>query len=353
MMQARVVNWDDVTAEEIEVWRRLQQTDTTCDSPFFCPEFTQIAASVRDDVKIAVLEEGEKAIGFFPFQLAARGLATAVAAGFSEFHGPIVESDREYTVEGLLEACGLAGWSYDHLPTCNGRFASFHQRIGGSSYLNLSQGFETYREAKRKESQVIDSVARKTRKLEREVGPVRFQLHNAGSEEFSRLLEWKSAQHLRTGVVDVFEQPWVVSLLRQVRDTQTEHFRGFYSVLSVASKPIAVHLGMRTKRVAHMWYPTYDQRFSAYSPRLIMMLRLARALADEGVERLDLGPGGQPYKDRLKSDSLPVAIGYAERSRIKSAVRRRLVTTRHWVRSTGEAVAGRLLSPMRRWFATS
>lgn len=352
-MQARVVTWNELTADEIEIWRRLQQADPACDSPFFCPEFTQIAASVRDDIRVAVLEEDARVIGFFPFQLTGRGVANPVASGFSEFHGPIVERERDYRVESLLAACGLTGWRYDHLPTCNERFGVFHQRIGGSAYLDLSQGFETYRNAKRRESRVIDQTDQSTRKLEREVGPVRFQLHNTGEEEFSRLLQWKSAQHLRTGVVDIFEQPWVVQLLRRVRDTQTENFRGFYCVLSVGTEPAAVHLGMRTKRVAQLWYPTYDRRLGAYSPGIIMMLRLARALADDGVERLDLGPGDQPFKARLKSGAIPVAIGYAERSRFTSAIRRRLATTRHWVRSTGKPAAQRLLVPMRRWFATS
>ena len=352
-MQSRVVNWNELTADEIAAWRRLQQADPTCDSPFFCPEFTQIAARVRDDVKIAVLEDGPRTIGFFPFQLVGQGLAAPVASGYSEFHGPIFEGDQDFKVEALLEACGLTGWSYDHLPVSNPRFAAFHQRIGGSPYLDLSKGFETYRQGRREKSRVVEQAGQKARKLEREVGPVRFQLHHAGEKEFSRLLEWKSAQHLRTGVADVFEQSWVVDLLRQVRDTQTDDFWGFYSVLTVGSEPAAVHLGIRTKRVAHMWYPAYDLRLGAYSPGIILMLRMAQALADDGVERLDLGPGGQTYKDRLKSDSLPVAIGYAERSRLKSAVRRRLVTTRDWMRSTRDSVTRILPSPMRRWFPTS
>ena len=352
-MQARVVTWNELTAAEIEIWRRLQQADPTCDSPFFCPEFTQIAASVRAGVKIAVLEDRQRIIGFFPFQVGKRGAALPIGAGFSEFHGPIVEREWDYRVDAMLEASGLTGWNYDHLPVSNARFASFHQRVGGSPYLDLSQGFETYRRIKKKQSRVIEQAEQMTRKLEREVGPVHFQLHNESEEAFACLLEWKSAQHVRTGVVDIFEQPWVVELLHRVRDTQTEDFRGYYCVLTADSQPVAVHLGMRTKRVAHLWYPAYNWRLRNYSPGRILTLRLAKALADDGVERLDMGAGGQPYKERWKSGSLPVAIGYAERSRIKSAVRRRLMSTRYWVRETRGSLEQRLLTPMRRWFATS
>ena len=313
-MKVELISAKRLELRHIVAWNEILRARPSLDSPFFTPEFAQIVASVRQDVEVALLYQDNRLSGFFPFQRAPMGVATPVGAGFSEFHGVVASPDLHWTATELLRGCGLRAWKYDHVPLSQEPFARFHQRVGGSPYMDLTQGFEAYC-AKRQDSgsSVVRQTARKLRKLERTVGPVHFELHDCGEQGLEKLIEWKSAQHARTGVIDVFKFDWVKELLRGVHGHQKASFSGVMSVLSAAGRPIAVHLGMRTSTVAHMWYPAFDPAFAEHSPGMILFLELARGLAEEGVRRIDLGPTPQRYKQSLRSGDIQVAIGTADR----------------------------------------
>ncbi len=313
-MKVEVIPANRLESRHVVAWNDILRMRPSLDSPFFTPDFAQIVASVRQDVEVALLYDDDRLAGFFPFQRTSMNVATPVGVGFSEFHGVIASPDLRWTATELLRGCGLLAWKYDHVPVSQEPFAKFHQRVGGSPYMDLTQGFEAYcAQRQRCGSSVIRQTARKHRKLQRMVGQVDFELHDCGQHGLDKLIEWKSAQHARTGVVDVFKFRWVTDLLRRVHSHQKASFSGVMSVLSAGGQPIAVHLGMRTGTVAHVWYPAFNPDFGEYSPGMILFLELARALAEDGVRRIDLGPTPQRYKQSLRSGDIPVAIGTADR----------------------------------------
>lgn len=322
-MRVELIPATRLEPHHLATWADILRGQPTLDSPFFTPEFVQVVASVRPDVEVALLYDDHRLAGFFPFQRSRLNVALPVGAGFSEFHGVVAYPGLKCSVPELLRGCRVLAWKYDHVPVSQEPFAEFHHRIGGSPYLDLTGGFEAYcAERQRRGSSVVRRTARKLRKLHREFGPVEFELHDGGSRGLDKLIQWKSAQHVRTGVVDVFRRNWVTDLLHRVAGFQSGAFAGVMSVLSAGGQPIAVHLGMRTGAVAHMWYPAYDPGFGAYSPGMILFLEMARAFAADGVVRMDLGPTPQPYKQSLKSGDIAVAIGTADRYSLARAGRR-------------------------------
>jgi hypothetical protein len=66
-MRVSLVRSREVNEGLTGAWERLRQGNLDLVSPYFHPEFTQIIASSRDDVEIAVLESGSGVIGLFPF----------------------------------------------------------------------------------------------------------------------------------------------------------------------------------------------------------------------------------------------------------------------------------------------
>jgi CelD/BcsL family acetyltransferase involved in cellulose biosynthesis len=168
-------------------------------------------------------------------------------------------------------------------------------------------------------------------------------------------LNWKSRQHHQTSVLDVFRFEWVVELLRTVRDTQTAGFAGMLSVLYVADQPVAVHLGARTNTVAHIWYPAFDTTFGKYSPGLVLLTELARALSSLGVRRLDFGPGPQQYKQRFKSGEYPLAIGVVDSHRAAGVARHASRRAKAWVRQSAlrgpVRIPAHMLFRFRQWLA--
>ncbi|MDP6466871.1 MAG: GNAT family N-acetyltransferase [Pirellulaceae bacterium] len=356
MMNVELISANRLESHHVAAWTDVLRLQPSLDSPFFTPEFTQVVASVRKDVEVALLYDDGRLAGFFPFQRTRMNVAVPVGAGFSEFHGVIASPDLRWSAPELLRGCGLLAWKYDHVPVSQEPFARFHQRVGNSPFMNLTDGFGAYcAERQRSGSSVVRKTARKLRKLQRKVGQVCFELHDGGQRGLEKLIEWKSAQHARTGVIDVFRRGWVTDLLRRVHCHQDTDFSGVMSVLSVGGQPIAVHLGMRTGTVAHMWYPAFDTDFGEYSPGMILFLEMARELAKQGVVRIDLGPTPQRYKQSLRSGDIAVAIGTADRYLLAQLGRQAWQAGRRQVRASILAkparVPARWLYRVRQWRA--
>ena len=355
-MDIEVIPGGDLTDEHVSAWLRIQGEQSALDSPFFCPQFTQAVSAVRQDVKVAVMTEAGELRGFFPFQGGVAGASKPVGAPFSEFQGVVACRNLAWTPAELLAKCGLRYWAYDHVPTALRRFAPYHHQVGDSPCVDLSAGFDAYCDAKRRAgSRVISQSRRKARKLAREVGPLRFEYHCRDESILARLLSWKTQQHQRTGVLDVFQFDWVKRFLRQVRDTQCGDFRGLMSVLFAGRDPVAVHLGLQSRTVAHLWYPAYDPRWAEYSPGMSLFVELARALADHGIRRIDLGPGPQRYKRSLQNGGVQVAIGTVDRWPAARWTRRGWNGARSFVRQFPLAdrirIPASLLFRMRQWLA--
>ena len=342
MMQIHAVPFSALGSRHLEAWSRIQGSDSTFDSPFFCPEFSAAVASVRDDVCVGVMEQEGTIVGLFPFQRSAWGEATPVAGEISQFHGVIIDSTIGWSADELLRSCNLSSWVFSHLPLTQLPFQQHYQCVGESPCIDLTNGFDEYCAEKQRSGKVIEQANRKARKLEREVGPLRFELHDTSNAAFQCLLAWKSEQHQRTNVVDAFACDWLVTLLDRIRLTHYDSFAGLVSALYAGDHLVAVHLGMRSKRVAHSWYPAYDTAFGKYSPGITLLLKMAEALADVGVQRIDFAAGQQIYKTRFMNGAIGVAKGVADRSRLKACVRRNAGALRERVNATPLAVPMRI-----------
>jgi CelD/BcsL family acetyltransferase involved in cellulose biosynthesis len=291
-------------------WSAIQEATPSLASPFFSPEFTRIAAAVRTDVKVAVLEDDGGILGFFPFQQSGRGVAHPVGGRMSDFQGVIAPDGVPWDGPALLRACGVPGWRFDHLLSSQEPLRPFHWSEAASPYIDLTKGFEAYRrQRKTAGSKEIETALYKARKAGRRGGALRFELHTPSDLAFEMLLKWKAEQYRANGLVDIMALPWVVRLLDSVRRADQEGLSGVMSALYFDDRLAAVHLGMRSKAVLHYWMPAYDPELSFFSPGQICIVELARAAASEGVRRIDLGKGDEPYKARMASGSVSVAEG--------------------------------------------
>jgi CelD/BcsL family acetyltransferase involved in cellulose biosynthesis len=342
--------------ELFRAWSEIQRATPALASPYFRPEFTEAVAAVRGDVEVAVLEEGGTPVGFLPFQRARWNVGFPAGVKVSDFHGVIAGPGVEWNAEELIRGCGLATWQFDHLLAEQKPFVAHHYRPEGSPYLDLSRGFEAWRsERRRAGSRLVDQVLRKMRKLEREVGTPRFEWHTDSPAVFERLLAWKREQLADTEVVNVLRQPWVLALLERIRTLQSDDFSGLLSTLYVGDELVGVHFGMRSRHVMHWWFPTYNRDFQRYSPGLILLVELARAACERGIQRLDLGKGPESYKHSLSSGSIALAEGAVD---CRALIRLGRLTWRrtrervHASRLRGAArIPGRAFYHLRQWFA--
>jgi len=322
-MKVTVVNARDLSAAQEARWNELQQADSSLASPYLCPEFTKAVAFVRDDVYIAIMMQGGDTVGFFPFQRERFGIGKPVGGRLSDFQGAVVARGAEWSPDDLIRGCGLNTWDFHHLIAAQGPFRPYHQVVSSSPFIDLSHGYEVYREEQRRRgSRRIGKLMGLSRKLEREIGPLRFEARTDDETVLAKVIAWKSAQCRRTGVYDFFGVNWTVSLIRRIHQTRTLNFSGCLSALYAGNQLVAAHMGMRSHLIWHYWFPAYDRAFSRYSPGSLLLMKLVEHCATQGIEAIDLGKGEDAYKSSFMSGSVEVAEGSVTLPSILAVLRR-------------------------------
>ena len=314
-LRYEVIRATELTPDLIAYWRNLQDTNPSLASPFFCPEFTATVASARsetDDVFVGLLLQENKVFGFFPFQRNA-GDGLPVGNGVSDFQGVIVAPDLHFSARELVQGCRLRQWHFNHLITEQSPFEPFYKLKFDSRYIDLSVGFEKYAaELRSKGSGLIKQVGRLQRKMEREIGPVRFETSSLSPEALKWLMAFKTKHLCSKGKDDIFRHAWIVRLLEELLPIQTETFGAVLSLVYVADRLAAADLAVRSATVLHQWFGTYDQNLYAYSPGLILTVNLLRNCPEIGIKKVDMGRGPQFYKQRLCTHLSTVAEGCVE-----------------------------------------
>jgi CelD/BcsL family acetyltransferase involved in cellulose biosynthesis len=309
-MKVSVARPGDLGAAEQRLWSEIQRSDSCYASPCLAPQFTRAAAAALDDVFVGVMEDGGRTIGFFPFQRNARGEAEAGRHRMTDYEAVVARRDCEWSAEELLRRCRLAAWTFESLLVSNRQFHRYHRETYCSPVLDLSRGFDGYLDALRRPgSRLLKHLAGQRRALERDHGPLRFDLHDGGTRAFEWLKQQKAAHYRRTGLPVRFEIAWVNSMLAQIHATQDPDFAGTLSLLYAGDQMVAGHFGVRSLTAWHYWFPTYDRRFARYSPGSLLLLDMARVAPALGIRYIDLGRGAEAYKSKFMTGGIPIASG--------------------------------------------
>ncbi len=322
-MRVEVVRGSELGMELVQAWANIQNENTNYASPFFSPQFTQVASEVRSDVFVGIIEDGGKPKGFFPYQRSKTGTGRPVGGALSDFHGPVVSREVEFDAHELVRRCSLTSWNFDYVPSTQHQFDRFKFETLPSPCMDLSAGFEAYAKSRRDAgSEQIKKVANLRRRIERELGTLRFVVHNATCDALNVLMGWKSNQYVESGTIDVFSHRWARGLLRRLLETRTAGFMGALSCLYVDDRLVAAHMGMRSRTNWHYWFPSYDREFARYSPGLMLLLAMAETAPSLGLNTIDLGKGEALYKNRLANGCTALMRGCVEVALWASTVRR-------------------------------
>lgn len=355
MTKVQLLRASDLTAAQWSLWLNIQEQSAAYESPYFRPEFTQAVASVRDDLEIAVLDQGGQTIGFLPFQRGKLGLGKPVGGKLSDYHGPIVRQGVTLDPQSLLTSCRLASFDFDHLRTASSGFEPFVVVRDKSPQIDITEGYEAYIKGRRETgSDTIHRQGQKTRKMMREIGPIDFKYETDDEQAFELLKEWKSSQLQRTGLTDVFAFPWTLELLAKLREHKSQQFSAPLTVMRSGDKVAAVCLSLRSRDVLHSWFTAYNPDLHSYSPGLGLFLRMAEEAHSFGIRKIDLGRGSERYKWSLASTSVELCEGSVSSRSFATLLRSSWRQTRDWVAKSPLArtgISGKLLKPIREWVA--
>lgn len=332
-MRARSVDPAGLTPADRDSWERQRSRAVGLDDPFFSPEYVRLVSEIRGDVEVAVLLEGDRSVGFLPFERRGdRGLP--VGSAIAEIAGPVAKDDLEWAPASTLRSIGLSSWAFDCAPASHAALRPYHIRRRPFPWIDLGSGYEAYAEERKTVSSQIPAAERKARKFEREVGPLRFEWRTGDRRALEALFEWKSRQYEETGVKDKFASRWVVQLAERAASRRSGSFEGVVAALYHDDRPLAVHLGIRDGDVLAWWLPAYDPRWSRYSPGLQLLVRLLEEAPGRGVARVHLGQGDERYKRSFSNGGFEVAEGLVDRRAWRRGLRAAWVGARELAQST-------------------
>ena len=331
-MQISMARPSELGPDEIAAWHSMQRKTESLANPFLCPEFAIAVDSFCPNARVAVLADGPDIVGFFPFQRRRLGVGVPIGYGINDCQGLIHAPDVEWDPRELFRACKVSVWQFDHLVEGQRPFERYAAAVAPSPVIDLTAGFAAYQEKLRAKSpQFCKDLARRTRKLEREAGELRFMVDSRDLAELRALMRWKSGQYHRAGWIDIFDRPWIVDVVDHLFSTHSDQFGGLLSVLYAGGAPVAAHFGLRSGHVLAQWFPAYDTRFSRQSPGLIQHLRMAEETAALGIHLINLGKGAERYKQTLKNHDLFVAEGMAARAPLLATAHRARIRAVRWV----------------------
>jgi CelD/BcsL family acetyltransferase involved in cellulose biosynthesis len=332
-VQISVARPSELGPDEIAAWHSMQLKTGSLANPFLCSDFAVAVGNFRPNARVAVLEDGAEIVGFFPFERRRLGVGVPIGAGLTDCQGLIHAPAVEWDPRELLRACNVSVWQFDHLVEGQRPFERYAVAVTPSPVIDLTDGFVAYQEKLRvKSPQFCKDLGRKTRKLERDAGELRFVVDSRDIVGLRALIRWKSDQYRRNGWIDIFDRPWMVELVDYLFSTNSDRFGGLLSLLYAGDTPVAAHFGLRAGHVLAHWFPAYDTRFSRQSPGLIQHLRMAEETAALGVHLIDMGTGVERYKQTLKSHDLFVAEGMVAQDSLLAGAHRIRSASVSWAR---------------------
>lgn len=292
-------------------WSQFRTENPHLASPYFSPQFFKLVGDVRNDVYLSVIEDRGQIRGFFPFQKGILGTGGPVAGALSDYQGMITDKNVPYTVHEVVDKSGLRSWHFDHLLAEQFSGKAEQVTFARSPAISLQEGFESYeQELKNKGSDFISHTARKIRNMEKDIGPLRFQLHTSAKSVLEHVILWKNEQCRASQGEEFLRIAWIRNLIDRIFAEQTDDFRGVLTALYAGDNLVAAHFGMRSKEVLHWWFPVYNHQFQKYSPGSILLLRTMQEAHAQRIALIDLGKGEQLYKSRVMNTSTPLVEGY-------------------------------------------
>jgi CelD/BcsL family acetyltransferase involved in cellulose biosynthesis len=315
---------------EIAAWQSMQRATPSLASPFLSPEFAVAVGRFWPQAQVAVLTEGQSIAGFFPFERRQLSVGVPICGWLNPTQGVIHAPGVEWNPRELLRGCRLSAWRFDNLVAGQLPFEPYRVGTVPAPVIDLADGFDAYyAKLRAKSPHFCKELARKTRKLARDVGELRFVADSRDTTVIRTLMAWKSERYSRPGCVDRFERR--VGLADALLATRGDHVSGLLSVLYAGDQPIAAQFGLRAGTLLIGWFIGYDSRFGQYSPGLIQLTQMVEELAAAGIRTIHMGKS-QRYKETLKNHDIFVGEGIVTGRSVLGAAHRVRSASTLWAR---------------------
>lgn len=303
-MAAKLVRYGELTPADIRSWNALLAQDEAYDSALLTPEFAGLVSSIRDDVRILLLHNGNLLEGILAFHKRPGGLARPLGAPFSDYSGPVIRNGSHIKLTDLLSLAGVPAFESAAMVGTARSAARDDETSPDDSHiirpapLTGEQFLEQQRSLHAKR---FKNFRRLHKQFEREIGPLKFNWGRPSSNELETLLALKSDQFLESGYVDLTQATESRALLSAV--ASSEH--AFMTSLTLDDTLVSAHFGFKCGKRFHPWISAYDPQWSSYSPGILLLLDVLKHWEALGVETYDLAGGHDHYKKYFANAARP------------------------------------------------
>ena len=293
MVQVDIIPADALTPQDVTLWRAMVGANPDLNSPYFRPEFTQVAARVSPQAAVAVFRREGQVVGYFPHQRRG-GAVQPLAAPMNDYHGIIAHPGQGLD---LGQAARLLGGSRLNV----GGWVGPAGEVGetrDTCQVVMPQGYDAwYAERRQTWGKYFKDKERARRSLETEFGPLRVEHGLRDGGLLDQLIDLKRDQYRRTGRHDVFACGWTAQLLHALMQTEgQDDFGASIAALWAGDKLCALEYSMHAGDQYHFWFPAYVPGLARCSPGILLSLETMRRASGEGYVAFDYGFGGEGYK---------------------------------------------------------
>lgn len=301
-------------------WQALQGRADALASPFFSVGFAQSVEQARGDLHVGLIEDDTALVGLLPFHRKRGGQGVPLAGQYCDYQGVIGQAPLARDVPAMLRGFGLSSYDFNHALECQPIFDSNAFWHSGSPRADLRAGYDAWKSEVSAKTNALKTLARKERKISREIGPLRFNPQDDDASSWQSFVAWKDQALRRLGQPGFPGPAWVAGLIDALRDPSVSARAGCFSTLYAGDRLVAAHFGLRSARVWHWWFPSYDADLSAYSPGLLLLRHCIEAAAQDGCHELDFGRGTERYKTEFSNRSRALCEGSLERASLTGAI---------------------------------
>lgn len=344
-LKVDIVGVDTLGEGEWAAWRGMLADNPALASPYFRPEFSQVAGRVSPNAAVAVFSRGGETVGFFPHQKRG-GALQPLAAPMNDYHGVIARPGQGPSLEEVARVLGAARLN---VTAWMGETGLGEDRR--TVQVELGEGgYEGwYAERRATHGKFFKDKERARRSMEAELGPLRVERGLRDPALLDWLLDLKRDQYRRTGRHDIFACGWTSDLLHALLGCDGEGFGASMAGLWAGDRLTALEYSLHAGDQYHFWFPGYEPSLARCSPGILLSMDTMRLAADRGYRTFDFGFEGEHYKKYFCNGSRTVREAVILRPGLRTVVSQAAVSALNMAGAgRGEQLRA---SVRRRWAA--
>ena len=296
-LKVDIVGVDALGEAEWADWRAMLAADPALDSPYFRPEFTQVAGRISPDAAVAVFSRAGRNVGFFPHQKRG-GAMQPLAAPMNDYHGVIARPGEAPSLEEAARALGatrLNVTAWVGATGADGRDLGEPRRtvqvqLGADGY----DGW--YADRRASQGKFFKDKERARRSMEAELGTLRVERGLRDPALLDWLIGLKRDQYRRTGRHDIFACGWTAELLHALLKEDRDGFGASMAGLWAGDRLTALEYSLHAGDQYHFWFPGYEPSLARCSPGILLSMDTMRLAGALGYRTFDFGFEGEHYK---------------------------------------------------------